>query len=144
MTPFEMFAAELVDTAELSVVLRPAPLLPESAAREVLVELAHADVRASGLWATSPSLWQRYDRPWNGPGGGPGDALLLGSVHVGYGSPTAYAITLYRASLTETGLAHDWTVEALVDEVLSLGGSCLATCPRATLRPSTRPLPVSA
>ena len=47
----------------------------------MLVELAHRDVRSGGHWASSPTLWQRYDRPWNGTGNStPGDAVLVGSL----------------------------------------------------------------
>jgi hypothetical protein len=138
MTPFEVLAATMSRSAAASSVIRPAAVLPDSAAREVLVELAHADVRGGGCWATGPTLWQRYDRPWDGPDGGPGDAVLLGSLRVRYGTPTPYAITLYRAALTDLALEHGWTVEALADEVLALGGYTLAGCPRLDLAPLQR------
>ena len=52
---------------EVSEVIRPAAIVPEDAARAVLVELALRDVQNGGVWVTSPSLWSRYDPPWNGP-----------------------------------------------------------------------------
>lgn len=134
MTPLELPAAATDLAAE---VVRPAAVLPESAARQVLVELAYDDVRATGCWATSPGVWARYDRPWDGPGT-PGNALLLGVLQVGYGAPTRYAITVFAGGVTPYGLEHGWTVEALCDDALAYGGYTLATCPRVDLTPQRR------
>lgn len=138
-----MLAAEVYEDVAVTEVIRPAAVLPEDAARQVLVELAHRDVRSGGCWASSPALWQRYDRPWNGAGGieGPsaGDALLLGSLQVSYGTPTRYAITVYRATITSFGRGYGWSVEQLCDEALGYGGYTLAQCPRADLKPPPKP-----
>ena len=139
MDPLEMLAAEVYEDVAVTQVIRPAAVLPESAAREVLVELAHHDVRSGGCWSSSPTLWQRYDRPWGPGSAGPGDAALLGSMQVSYGTPTRYAITIYRCTLTSLAHEHGWTVEALCDEALAFGGYTLASCPRADLRPPPRP-----
>lgn len=139
MEPTELLAAEVYEDVCVTEVIRPAAVLPESAARELLVELAHRDVRAGGCWASSPVLWQRYDRPWNGLAGTPGDAVLMGSMHVTYGSPVRYAITVYRATITTFGQQNGWSVESLCDEALSFGGYTLADCPRADLRPPPKP-----
>jgi hypothetical protein len=140
MDPLEMLAAEVYGDVAVSEVIRPAAVLPETAARQVLVELAHQDVRSGGVWASSPTLWERYDRPWNGPGqSSPGDAVLIGSLQVSYGTPTRYAITIYRATITTFGAEHGWSVEGLCDEALSYGGYTLAECPRADLKPPPRP-----
>ena len=138
--PFELLAAQVYEDVAVTEVIRPAAVLPESAAREVLVELAMRDVRAGGTWRSSPTLWQRYDVPWNGPdAAGPGDAVLIGSMHVAYGVPTRYAITVFRATITTYGRDLGWHVEALCDEALSFGGYTLADCPRATLAPPPKP-----
>ena len=135
-----MLAAEVYGDVAVSEVIRPAAVLPETAARAVLVELAHHDVRSGGVWASSPTLWERYDRPWNGPGtASAGDAVLIGSLQVSYGTPTRYAITIYRATITTFGAEHGWSVEGLCDEALSYGGYTLAECPRADLKPPPRP-----
>ena len=139
MDPLEMLAAEVYGDVAVTEVIRPAAVLPETAARTVLVELAHRDVRSGGHWASSPTLWERYDRPWDGPSGTQGDALLVGSLQVTYGAPTKYAITIYRATVTTFGQEHGWTVESLCDEALGFGGYTLAECPRADLRPPPRP-----
>jgi hypothetical protein len=138
MDPMEMLAAEVYGDVAVTEVIRPAAVLPETAARQVLVELAHRDVRQGGCWASSPTLWERYDRPWNGANG-PGDAVLIGSLQVSYGTPTRYAITIYRATVTVFGAEHGWSVEGLCDEALAFGGYTLAECPRADLKPPPRP-----
>jgi len=112
-------------------------VLPESAARQVLVELAYDDVRASGCGATGTGVWARSDRPWDG-GSGPGNALLLGMLQIGYGAPTRNAITVFAAGVTAAGREHGWTIEALCDDTLAYGGYTLATCPRVDLTPHRR------
>lgn len=140
MNPLELLAAEVYGDIAVTEVIRPAAVLPEEAARVVLVELAHRDVRSGGTWASSPTLWQRYTGPWNGAGGAtPGDAMLLGSLQVTYGSPTRYAITIYRVTVTSHGAAAGWTVEALCDEALGYAGLTLGECPRADLKPPPKP-----
>jgi hypothetical protein len=139
MDPLEELAAQAYQDEAVSAVIRPAAVLPESAARDVLVELALRDVNGGGTWWSSPVLWQRYDRPFNGPGGSAGDALLLGALQVTYGTPTRYAITIYRATVSMLGAQSGWTVEALCDEALGFGGYTLADCPRADLKPPPRP-----
>lgn len=138
MNPFEELAAALYEDVAVTEVIRPSAVLPESVARGVLVELALRDVRSDGVWASSPTLWQRYDRPWLSPDDS-GGSELVGSLHVTYGSPTRYAITVYRATITKLGADHGWTVEALCDEALGYGGLTLAECPRADLVPPPKP-----
>ena len=145
MNPLELLAAEVYGDVAVTEVIRPAAVLPEEAARVVLVELAHRDVRSGGAWASSPTLWQRYTGPWNGAGGAtPGEAMLLGSLQVTYGSPTRYAITIYRATVTTHGATAGWTVEALCDEALGYAGLTLADCPRADLKPPPKPFRMGA
>ena len=145
MDPLEMLAAEVYGDVAVTEVIRPAAVLPEEAARVVMVELAVRDVRSGGHWASSPTLWQRYDRPWNGTGTStPGDSELVGSLQVSYGTPTKYAITIYRATVTIFGAQHGWNVEALCDEALGFGGYSLAECPRADLKPPPKPFRMGA
>jgi hypothetical protein len=117
-------------------VIRPAAVVPEEAARTILVELSLNSVVAGGLWNGQPSRWERYDRPWaapDGPGVGPHAAQLLGSIQVAYGTPTKYEITIYRVTVTHAGAALGWSVQSLCDEALGFGGLTLAMCPRAAL-----------
>jgi hypothetical protein len=136
--PFEELAAAAYEDVAVTEVIRPAAVLPESAARVVLVELAVRDVRAEGLWWSSPVLWQRWDRPWETPEEA-GDAQLLGSLQVAYGTPQRYAITIFRATVTQQGAALGFTVETLCDEALGFGGYTLADCPRADLTAPPKP-----
>lgn len=97
------------------------------------------DVLARGHWQTTPTLWRRYDRPFDGPDGTSGTAELLGTMPVAYGTPTRYEITIYRATITRLGQEHGWSVVALCDEALGYGGLDLTSCPRADLAPPPKP-----
>lgn len=132
LDPMELLASEVYGDVAVTAVIRPAAILPERAARQVLVELAHRDARAGGLWISTPSTWQRYETPWD-DATAPGSARLLGTMQVSYGVPTRYDITIYRATITRAGNDEGWTVEALCDEALAYGGYTLTGCPRAEL-----------
>ena len=136
--PFEELAAAVYGDVAVTEVIRPAAVLPEAAARTVLAELATCDVRSDGVWWSSPVLWQRWDKPWDGDDEA-GSAQLIGSLQVTYGTPTKYAITIYRATITQYGASQGWTVESLCDEALGFGGYALADTPRVDLAPSPRP-----
>ncbi len=121
---------------DVSEVIRPAAVVPETATRPILVELAVRDVRNGGLWQATPSLWSRYDSPWQG---GLTPTELVGTIQVAYGTPTRYEITIYRVTVTRLGTARGWTVESLCNEALGFGGLDLAICPRASLTAPPKP-----
>ncbi len=123
---------DALDEGEVTEVIRPAAIMPENAARAVLGEMAMRDVRAGGTWHTTPVLWRRYDRGWDSMGDA-GEAKLLGSLQVAYGTPTRYEITVYRCTITREGQEAGWDVMSLTNEALGFGGLDLATCPRAQL-----------
>lgn len=135
----ELLMMEAYDEGVVTEVIRPAAILPESAARAVLVELAMRDVLARGNWQTTPTMWRRFDRPWDGLDGTPGGAELIGTMQVAYGTPTRYEITIYRVTITRLGQQHGWSVTALCDEALHYGGLDLVSCPRADLTPPPKP-----
>jgi hypothetical protein len=135
----ELLVSEAYDEGVVTEVIRPAAILPEDSARAVLMELALRDVRVGGNWQAEPSVWRRFDQPWDGADGGPGTAELLGTVQVAYGVPTRYEITIFRATITKLGTERGWTVTGLCDEALGYGGLTLATCPRADLKPPPKP-----
>jgi hypothetical protein len=114
-------------------IIRPAAVLDERAAAQVLQQLRRLDVSAGGVWNATSSLWQRYDQPWDGLGGTRGDAQLIGSIAVMYDSPHRHEITIYKVTVSEYGLTNGWTVEALTDDALIWAGLTIATCPRAEL-----------
>ena len=95
-------------------------------------------VTLGGVWHTTPTLWQRYDRTWDGPLQTRGHAVLFGSIAIVYGTPTTGSITVYRATLTEDGVSAGLSVEGLCDEAFSFAGLTLASCPRVELQPPPR------
>lgn len=128
----ELLMSEAYSEGTVSEVIRPAAIIPEDAARAILVELAIRDVRNGGVWQSEPSTWNLYDRTWNGSVNSTG-AELVGSIHIAYGTPSRYEITLYRVTVTRFGATHGWSVQTVCDEALGYGGLVLAECPRARL-----------
>lgn len=122
-----------------SEVIRPAAVLSEVAARQVLAGLSADDVRRGGSWWTRPGVWRRYSEPWPDAEGTGMDAAHLGTISCVYDSPLRYSVTLYRASITSTGLRLGWSIEAICDDALRHAGLTLAACPRATLAAPPRP-----
>jgi hypothetical protein len=133
----ELLAAVAYDEGVVTEVIRPAAVLPEAAARAVLVELALRDVLGDGCWQAEPTIWRRYDRSFDG--GAQGAAALLGTMQIAYGTPTRYEITIFRATITREGASRGWTVASLCDDALSYGGLSLSTCPRAELAAPPKP-----
>lgn len=139
MDDLELLLTEAYDDGVVTEVIRPSAIVPEDSARQVMMELALHDVRTGGHWWSEPTLWKRFDKPWDGADGGAGSAELLGTIQIAYGVPTRYEITIFRATITRVGGQHGMTVNGLCDEALRFGGLSLATCPRADL---TAPPPV--
>jgi len=125
--------------AETTRVIRPAAVLREQEASRVVAALEEQDVSRGGVWNAAPGLWQRYDHAWDGEGGMSGSARLMGTIGVVYGSPSRYEITVYRVTVTESGVEQGWSVETLCDDALRYGGLTLDDCPRAEL--TTPPMP---
>jgi hypothetical protein len=119
--------------AHSSVVIRPAAIIPEAAAHAILAALRAQDVSQGGVWNATSSIWQRYDRDFDGDGGTRGNAELLGTICVSYDTPSRYLITIYRAAVTDHAAEHGWTVARLCDDALQYGGLSLDSCPRAEL-----------
>ena len=126
------------DEGVVTQVIRPAAIVPEEAARAILVELAVHSVHGGGFWLGEPSRWNRYDHPWTSQDE-PGPAGLIGSIQVAYGTPTKYDLTIYRVTITRLGSELDWTVRSLSDEALGFGDLTLDQCPRAPLHTPPKP-----
>jgi hypothetical protein len=138
-TPYDGDSDDLAyDESVVSEVIRPAAIVPEEAARAILVELSLNSVHSGGVWRAEPSRWNRYDRPWVSTDN-PGDSCLLGSIQVAYGTPTKYEITIYRVSITRRGTEAGFTVQGLTNEALGHGDLTLADCPRASIQPPPKP-----
>src|SRR4051812_42243229 len=130
--------AEAYDEGMVSEVIRPAAIVPEEAARAVLVELALRDVQNGGGWQSEPQLWSLYDRPWHGYNN-PAGAELIGTIQVAYGTPTKYEITIYPVTPTRFGGDHGRTVPSPTHAAPGVRGLTLDACPRATLSAPPRP-----
>ncbi len=120
-----------VQIAETTI--RPAAVVPVAEAAQILAALQERDVSQGGVWNATPGVWQRYDRPWDGPRGSRGAAVLIGTIAVVYDRPRRHEITVYKASLTEAGRAAHWTTDALCDDALAYAGLNLVSCPRDLL-----------
>ncbi len=138
MTTIETFSTELYDHGVVTEVIHPAAVLGEEPGHAVIGSLSAADVRHHGVWDVATGAWTRYDRPWLSPGER-GDAMPVGSIHVMYGVPSRYDITLYRVTISAHGSELGWTVGALCDEVLRPALLTLDSCPRAALPAPPRP-----
>lgn len=123
------------------MVIRPSAVLPVAAAAQIVAALRDADVSLQGVWNATTSVWQRYDREWDGPGGSRGGAELVGSIAVVYDSPRANEITIYKVSLSDPAADAGWTTELLCDDALRYAGLTLDTCPRAALAAPPPPDP---
>lgn len=131
---------EIGGDGSLTEVIRPAAVVPEEAARTILVELSARSVHAGGLWLANPSSWHRYDRPFPTGEPAPGEEpRLIGTIQIAYGTPTKYEITVFRVSVTRHGGEQGWTVQSLTDEALGYGDLALADCPRASLSAPPNP-----
>lgn len=114
-------------------VVRPAAVLSERHARQILAGLAGDDVHTGGLWWTRVGTWRRYQSPWAPGAAEPGDAIHVGTISCVYDSPARYCVTVFRVSMSSYGLRQGWTTESLCDEAFGHAGLTLADCPRATL-----------
>ena len=129
---------DLRTNTNLDRVIRPAAVLPERAAREILAWLQTHDVSAGGCWSSGVGAIQRYSGPFDGPSGMRGSAVLLGSLHITW---ETYEATIYRVSITDAGAARGYTVDRLCDEVLRVADLTLSSCPRAQLLAAPAPDP---
>jgi hypothetical protein len=134
---WESLVSEMLDEGVVTEVIRPAAVVPEEAARAILMQLALRDLSLGGVWEAEPALWRRYGAPADTEHGA--RLGLAGTIQIAYGVPTRYEITIYRATITSVGQQLGWSVESLCDEALRHGELSLATCPRADLLPPPQP-----
>ena len=138
MDTWEALISELEDEGVVTEVIRPAAVVPEEAARAILMQLSLRDLTLGGVWEAEPAQWRRYGAPGQDERGD--GAELAGTIQIAYGVPTRYEITIFRATVTAVGQRLGWTVELLCDEALAHGDLSLATCPRADLAPPPPPM----
>ena len=102
--------------------VRPALVLAERESRQLIEEAKRHDVANGGIFCSGPTGIQVYDHPWDGPDGGPGTAMHLGSVDWTYDTPVKHYVTIYRAMVTEYGVSAGETTLSVLTKVLSLTG----------------------
>lgn len=102
--------------------IRPALVLPEREARQLLTAAANHDVSRGGIFSAGPAGVQVWSGAWDGPGGSHGSALHLGSVDWSYDTPARHYITVYRVLVTAAGAGAGQTTESVLAQVMALGG----------------------
>jgi hypothetical protein len=104
----------------LSSQVRPAMVLQERAARELLEQAEQLDVSRGGCFAAGPAGIQVWSAPFDGAGGSHGSAVHLGSVDWSYDTPVRHYATIYRAMVTASGVAAGETTASILGRVLAL------------------------
>lgn len=137
--PPPAFHAPAVARPEADFIIRPAAVIPEGAARELLAWLDANSLANGGLWnvGAATGIWQRYDKVRSGWFGERDDSQLVGGIYVTYDVPRRHEVVLHRVQITDHGLMLGWTTIRLVDELLSYVGLSIATCPRDTSAPTS-------
>lgn len=106
----------------LSSAIRPALVLPERSARALLSAARDLDVGNGGRFAAGPAGVQVWSGPFDGPGGARGNASHLGSVDWTYDTPAKHWAMIYRAMVTDGGLARGESTASILQLVLGLAG----------------------
>jgi len=102
--------------------VRPALVLPEREARDLLAAAARSDVARGGVFSAGPAGIQVWSAPWDGSGGQRGSALHLGSVDWSYDTPSRHYITIYRVLVTAAGAERGLNPTDVMAQVLELSG----------------------
>lgn len=115
-------ATHAVAVPALASNVRPALVLREREARELLAEARHHDVGVGGPFSAGPAGIQVWSGPFDGANGTHGSAVHLGSVDWIYDTPVRYYATIYRAMVTAQGIAVSHTPQTVLESVLRLTG----------------------
>lgn len=105
----------------LSSHVRPALVLAERESRELLDAASTQDVARGGVFRTSPVCIQVWSQPWSADDA-PGDAIHIGSVDWSYDTPVKHYVTIYRAMITDDGVASGESTLSILGRVLGLTG----------------------
>lgn len=114
--------------------VRPALVLQEKQARELLAAAERGDVSRGGCFSAGPAGIQVWSGPWDGLLGRHGTSEHWGSVDWCYDTPSRHYITIYRVLVTAEGAAAGQTTTGLLTRVLSLAGASISL-------PGSLPLP---
>ena len=118
--------------------VRPALVLHERETRQLLEAASQHDVGNGGCFSAGPAGIQVWTGPWEGPNGGHGDAVHLGSVDWSYDTPVRHYATVFRAMVTEVGLTCGETTTSILARVLALSGLPLEDSRIAMAQPPQR------
>ena len=129
---------DAVAVPALTSQVRPALVLPERQARALLDAAAREDVGRGGCFAAGPAGIQVWSGPVDGPGGGQGTAVHLGSVDWTYDTPAKHWAMIYRAMVTQDGVERGESTTTVLARVLELTGLSIegdrVTLPSAPIR----------
>lgn len=114
--------ANAVAVPALASNVRPALVLAERESRQLIETAKQHDITMGGIFCVSPTGIQVWDRPWVSPEQGPGESVHLGSVDWTYDTPVKHYVTIYRAMVTENGIAGGETTLSVLTKVLGLTG----------------------
>lgn len=106
--------------------VRPAIVLPERQARELLAAAQRGDVSNGGCFSAGPAGIQVWSGPWDGMLGTHGSSEHWGSVDWCYDTPNKHYITIYRVMVTAKGAAAGQTTTGLLTRVMALAGAALS------------------
>lgn len=113
-------APHAVAVPALSSHVRPALVLAEGEARDLLERAARQDVASGGRFSAGPAGLQVWSGPFDGPNGSRGSSVHLGSVDWAYDTPVRHYATIYRAMVTAAGVEAGETTETILRAVLQL------------------------
>ena len=100
----------------------PTLVLPERDVRVIATAAARQDVSRGGCYSAGPAGIQIWSGPWDGPLGGRGDAVHLGSVDWSFDTPVMQYATVYRVLVTAKGLERGESTESVLARALALAG----------------------
>lgn len=111
------------EPAALSSQIRPALVLAEREARELLSAAQRLDVARGGCFHAGVAGIQVWSRPFDGPARFPGDeGVQWGYVAWTYDTPARHYATIYRCLVTAAGLADGESTASILARVLALTG----------------------
>jgi hypothetical protein len=122
--------------------VRPALVLTERQARELLAMAQRGDVSRGGCFSAGPAGVQVWSGPWDGESGRHGSSEHLGSVDWCYDTPTRHYITIYRVLVTARGAALGQTTSGLLARVLAMAGVASDAQAHLAAPPPRDPVPL--
>jgi hypothetical protein len=120
--PTLRLVAHAVTVPALTSAIRPALVIGENETGQLLAAAAEHSVRTGGCYSAGPAGIQVWTGPFDAPDGGPGTAVLLGSLDWNLDTPARHYATAHRAMVTAIGLDRGETTASILGKVLALTG----------------------